>query len=112
MTIDVINFGCRLNSYEGEVIKQQAESAGLSNAIIFNSCAVTSEAERQVRQAIRKARREQPNAKIIVTGCSAQVHPDMYQGMTEVDKVIGNQEKLEKRGYEFALGKEEKVLVN
>jgi threonylcarbamoyladenosine tRNA methylthiotransferase MtaB len=112
MTVDVVNFGCRLNSYEGEVIKQQAESAGLSNAIIFNSCAVTSEAERQVRQAIRRARKEQPGAKIIVTGCSAQVHPDMYTTMTEVDKVIGNQEKLEKSGYEFALHDSEKALVN
>src|ERR1700676_1846333 len=100
MTVSVINFGCRLNSYEGEVIKQQAQAAGLEGAIIFNSCAVTSEAERQVRQAIRKARKENPHAKIIVTGCSAQVHPDMYQNMAEVDKVIGNQEKLEKRGYE------------
>jgi len=112
MSIEVINFGCRLNLYEGEVIRQQAQSAGLSNAIIFNSCAVTSEAERQVRQAIRKSRKENPNAKIIVSGCSAQVHPDMYQSMEEVDKIIGNQEKLEKSGYEFAIGNTEKVLVN
>lgn len=112
MSVEVINFGCRLNSYEGEVIREQAQSAGLDNAIIFNSCAVTSEAERQVRQAIRKTRKEQPDARIIVTGCSAQVHPGMYQDMAEVDKVIGNQEKLEKRSYEFAFSSAEKALVN
>jgi threonylcarbamoyladenosine tRNA methylthiotransferase MtaB len=112
MTNSVINFGCRLNSYEGEIIKQQADAAGLQNALIFNSCAVTSEAERQVRQAIRKARKENPNAKIIVTGCSAQVHPDMYAEMAEVDKVIGNEEKLKPEGYQFILHSEEKALVN
>jgi threonylcarbamoyladenosine tRNA methylthiotransferase MtaB len=111
MSVEVINFGCRLNSYEGEVIKQQAAAAGLQNAIVFNSCAVTAEAERQVKQAVRRARKEHPEVKIIVTGCSAQVHPEMYVGMIEVDHVIGNQEKLEKRGYEFALGGE-KALVN
>lgn len=111
-TIEVINFGCRLNSYEGEVIRQQAETAGLEDAIIFNSCAVTAEAERQVRQAIRRARKENPNSKIIVTGCSAQVHPDMYAQMDEVDNIIGNQEKLEKSGYEFVIGNTEKALVN
>ncbi len=110
--INVLNFGCRLNIYEGEVIKQKAEAAGLQNALIFNSCAVTSEAERQVRQAIRKARKADPNVKIIVTGCSAQAHPDMYTEMAEVDKVIGNQEKLETRGYEFIMGSAEKALVN
>src|SRR3954463_5886859 len=83
--IHVINFGCRLNSYEGEVIRQRAQEAGLTDAIIFNSCAVTAEAERQVRQAVRKARKENPDAKIIVTGCSAQAHPDMYTGMAEVN---------------------------
>ena len=112
MSVEVINFGCRLNIYEGEVIKQQAQAAGLDEAIIFNSCAVTSEAERQVRQAIRKARKENPEAKIIVTGCSAQAHPDMYTEMDEVDKVLGNQEKLEKTGYQFVLQNIEKALVN
>jgi threonylcarbamoyladenosine tRNA methylthiotransferase MtaB len=110
--VRVLNFGCRLNSYEGEVIRQQAEAAGLKDAIIFNSCAVTSEAERQVRQAIRRARKEHPDAKIIVTGCSAQVHPDMYAQMGEVDKIIGNQEKLEKSGYQFIMESTEKALVN
>jgi threonylcarbamoyladenosine tRNA methylthiotransferase MtaB len=92
--IEVINFGCRLNSYEGEIIKQNAAEAGLENALIFNSCAVTAEAERQVRQAIRKARKENPTAKIIVTGCGAQINPKQYADMTEVDSVIGNEEKL------------------
>lgn len=111
-SIQIVNFGCRLNSYEGEVMRQQAEAAGLSGAIIFNSCAVTSEAERQVRQAIRRARKEHPDAKIIVTGCSAQVHPDMYAQMGEVDKIIGNQEKLEPSGWQFVQEHTEKALVN
>lgn len=110
--VTVVNFGCRLNIYEGEVIKKQAQEAGLESAIIFNSCAVTSEAERQVRQAIRRARKEHPDAKIIVTGCSAQAHPDMYTAMGEVDKVLGNQEKLEKSGYLFAMENSQKALVN
>ena len=112
MTIEVVNFGCRLNSYEGEVIKQKATEAGLESAIIFNSCAVTSEAERQVRQAIRKARKENPDARIIVTGCSAQAHPDMYAGMAEVNNVLGNTEKMEKSGYQFVMENTEKALVN
>lgn len=96
---EVINFGCRLNIYEGEVIKQQADAAGLSGALIFNSCAVTAEAERQVRQAIRKARKENPEAKIIVTGCGAQINPKQYADMAEVDSVIGNEEKLKTEVY-------------
>jgi threonylcarbamoyladenosine tRNA methylthiotransferase MtaB len=111
MTVEVVNFGCRLNSYEGQIIKQQAEEAGLQSAIIFNSCAVTSEAERQVRQAIRKARKAHPDTKIIVTGCSAQIHPEMYSVMGEVDKVLGNQEKLVKEHYGFAAD-HEKAVVN
>lgn len=99
--ITVINFGCRLNIYEGEVIKQQAAEAGLENALIFNSCAVTAEAERQVRQSIRKARKENPSAKIIVTGCGAQINPKQYADMAEVDSVIGNEEKLKKETYNF-----------
>ena len=108
--IQVINFGCRLNSYEGEIIKQNAAEAGLENALIFNSCAVTAEAERQVRQAIRKARKENPDAKIIVTGCGAQINPKQYADMAEVDKVIGNEEKLHKDTYNFLTT--EKALVN
>ncbi|MBL8638682.1 MAG: hypothetical protein JNN09_09395, partial [Alphaproteobacteria bacterium] len=90
----VQTFGCRLNVYESEVMKTHAKDAGIENAIIFNTCAVTAEAERQARQAIRRARREHPDARIIVTGCSAQIKPDSYAGMPEVDQVIGNDLKL------------------
>lgn len=109
--VEVINFGCRLNIYEGEVIREKAAAAGLSNALIFNGCAVTAEAERQLRQSIRKAKREQPDAQIIVTGCAAQIHPDTYAKMDEVDMVLGNEEKLKAESYSFA-PKEEKILVN
>lgn len=94
MSVEIVTFGCRLNTVESEVMKQHAADAGLDNVIIFNTCAVTSEAERQARQAIRRARKENPEAKIIVTGCSAQVHPESYAGMLEVDRVVGNEEKL------------------
>src|SRR3990167_7172966 len=79
MTTNVVTFGCRLNAYESEVIREKALSAGLTNAVVFNTCAVTAEAERQARQAIRKYKRENPHAKIIVTGCSAQISPDTYE---------------------------------
>ncbi|MEK6746759.1 MAG: tRNA (N(6)-L-threonylcarbamoyladenosine(37)-C(2))-methylthiotransferase MtaB [Pseudomonadota bacterium] len=115
--IKIINFGCRLNIYEGEIIKQNAAEAGLENAIIFNSCAVTAEAERQVRQSIRKARKENPEAKIIVTGCGAQINPKAYADMPEVDKVIGNEEKLKSQSYSLLTTDNwqlttEKILVN
>ncbi len=100
MTIDVQTFGCRLNTYESEVIRSHAQKAGLEQVIVFNTCAVTAEAERQARQAIRKARKKNPNAKIIVTGCSAQIKPDEYAKMPEVDKVIGNQEKMLAESYD------------
>lgn len=93
-TPQVQTFGCRLNVYESEVMKTHAKDAGMEDAIIFNTCAVTAEAERQARQAIRKARRENPDAKIIVTGCSAQIKPEIYADMPEVDQVIGNDLKL------------------
>ncbi len=105
-----MTFGCRLNTYESEVMRSHAKNAGLDDAIIFNTCAVTKEAERQARQAIRKARRENPDAKIIVTGCSAQVNPAMYADMDEVDRVIGNDLKLEAGTWQGLMG--EKVLVN
>jgi len=90
----LVTFGCRLNTYESEVMRGHAKAAGLGDAIIFNTCAVTKEAERQARQAIRKARRNNPDAKIIVTGCGAQIDPEGYGGMEEVDQVIGNDLKL------------------
>ncbi len=89
-----VTFGCRLNTYETEVMRQHAEAAGKANAIVFNTCAVTAEATRQARQAIRKARAENPDAEIIVTGCAAQAEPEMFAAMPEVSRVIGNEEKL------------------
>jgi threonylcarbamoyladenosine tRNA methylthiotransferase MtaB len=91
----LITLGCRLNTFESEVMRGHAAAAGLSDAIIVNTCAVTAEAERQARQAIRKARRENPAAKIIVTGCAAQIAPEKFAALPEVDHVLGNSEKLE-----------------
>ena len=91
----VITFGCRLNTYESEVMRNHADAAGLSGAVVVNTCAVTAEAERQARQAVRRARREAPDAQIIVTGCAAQIDPSAWAQMPEVDRVIGNLEKLE-----------------
>ncbi|HBM87781.1 MAG TPA: tRNA (N(6)-L-threonylcarbamoyladenosine(37)-C(2))-methylthiotransferase MtaB [Rhodobiaceae bacterium] len=93
--VDIVTFGCRLNSYESEVMKAHAAKAGLDNAIIFNTCAVTNEAVRQARQAIRKARRDNTEARIIVTGCAAQIDPAQFGAMDEVDLVIGNEEKTD-----------------
>ena len=108
--VEVITFGCRLNTYESEVIRRNAEAAGLNAAVIINTCAVTAEAERQARQAIRKARRRRPEARLIVTGCAAQVHPDAFATMPEVDVVIGNSEKMSANAFGLALG--ERVKVN
>jgi threonylcarbamoyladenosine tRNA methylthiotransferase MtaB len=91
----LITLGCRLNTFESEVMRGHAAAAGLEDAIIVNTCAVTAEAERQARQAIRKARRENPGAKIIVTGCAAQIAPEKFAALPEVDHVLGNSEKLE-----------------
>jgi threonylcarbamoyladenosine tRNA methylthiotransferase MtaB len=91
---EIVSFGCRLNAFEAEVMRGHAKCAGLENAVIINTCAVTTESERQSRQAIRKARRDHPGATVIVTGCAAQINPDGYSSMEEVDHVIGNSEKL------------------
>ena len=96
---ELVTFGCRLNAFESEVIREQARAAGLGEAVIVNTCAVTAEAERQARQAIRKARRSNPSARIIVTGCSAQIDPERYAAMPEVDRVLGNSEKLDAQSY-------------
>jgi threonylcarbamoyladenosine tRNA methylthiotransferase MtaB len=93
--IKVETFGCRLNTFESEIIRGHAEKAELSNSIIFNTCAVTAEATRQARQAIRKARKENPDADIIVTGCAAQTEADVFANMPEVTRVLGNEEKLQ-----------------
>jgi threonylcarbamoyladenosine tRNA methylthiotransferase MtaB len=99
MSVDVVTLGCRLNAYESEVIRARAEEAGLVHAVVVNTCAVTGEAVRQSRQEIRKLRREHPAAKIIVTGCAAQIEPDVFGAMPEVDLVLGNQEKLSTASY-------------
>ena len=91
----IITFGCRVNAYESEVMRDHARAAGLADAVIVNTCAVTAEAERQARQAIRRARRDNPSARIIVTGCAAQIDPGKYAGMAEVDRVLGNMEKMD-----------------
>lgn len=112
---EIVTFGCRLNTYESEVIRRNIESAPKEiDVIVFNTCAVTKEAERQARQAIRRARRKHPNAKIIVTGCSAQVHPENYAEMGEVSSVIGNEEKMKPDTFEalFSDKNVEKVRVN
>ncbi len=98
--LEIMTFGCRLNSYESEVIKLHAEEAGFENTMIFNTCAVTAEAVRQARQSIRRAKRENPDVKIIVTGCAAQVNPKEFAKMSEVEQVMGNQNKLEAASYQ------------
>ncbi|OJX68469.1 tRNA (N(6)-L-threonylcarbamoyladenosine(37)-C(2))-methylthiotransferase MtaB [Magnetospirillum sp. 64-120] len=92
----IVTFGCRLNAYESEVMREHAQAleSGVETVIV-NTCAVTSEAERQARQTIRKLRRDHPNARIVVTGCAAQVSPDKFAAMAEVDQVLGNAEKMQ-----------------
>lgn len=108
--------GCRLNSYESEVMRREADAAGLKDAVLINTCAVTGEAMRQARQAVRKARRDNPGAKIIVTGCAAQTDPDMFAEMDDVDLVLGNTEKLQRASYasvaKFGIQASERVRVN
>jgi threonylcarbamoyladenosine tRNA methylthiotransferase MtaB len=97
--VEIITLGCRLNAYEGHAMRALAADAGLRDAIIVNTCAVTGEAVRQARQTIRRARRERPGARIIVTGCAAQIEPDAFAAMPEVDRVLGNAEKLRPETY-------------
>ena len=94
MSVDVVTFGCRLNAVESEIIRRRAEDAGVEDAIVFNTCAVTGEAVAQARQTIRKLKRERPGARIVVTGCAAQTQADMFAAMDEVDRVVGNEDKL------------------
>ena len=93
--VQVVTFGCRLNAYESEALRARAQADGVENAVVFNTCAVTNEAVRQARQAIRKARRERPDARLIVTGCAAQIDPAAFAAMPEVDLVLGNAEKAQ-----------------
>ena len=106
----VLTFGCRLNAYESEVMREHARAAESGiETVIVNTCAVTAEAERQARQAIRKARRLNPNARIVVTGCAAQAHPETFAAMPEVDQILGNAEKMQPAM--FALPPAERIVV-
>src|SRR3984957_20515348 len=94
MSVEIVTFGCRLNAFESEVVLREAENAGLTETVIINSCAVTNEAVAQARQSIRRLKRERPELRIVVTGCAAQTQPEMVAGMAEVDRVVGNDEKM------------------
>ena len=125
MSIDVVTFGCRLNTYESEVIRRNAAAAGLDagDVVIVNTCAVTGEAERQARQTIRRLKRERPQARIVVTGCAAQTSPELFAAMPEVDRVVGNDTKthvdawMQARGVfarvpDYGIPPQEKIAVN
>ena len=107
---EMVTFGCRLNHYESEVMRENARKAGLDDAVIVNTCAVTKEAERQARQAIRRAARDNPDRKVIVTGCAAQIDPESFAGMPEVAQVIGNDLKMREKTW--ANLPEARVAVN
>lgn len=120
MATEIVTFGCRLNAFESEVMRNESAAAGLDDlengAVIFNTCAVTAEAVRQAKQAIRKAKRENPLARIIVTGCAAQTLGQDFADMDEVDLVLGNEEKLHAHSYrqlpDFGVNNYEKLKVN
>jgi threonylcarbamoyladenosine tRNA methylthiotransferase MtaB len=99
VSLDVVTFGCRLNIAESEVIRREAGVAGIGNAVIVNTCNVTGEAVRQARQTIRRIKREKPDTSIVVTGCAAQTAPEQFAAMPEVDRVLGNEEKLSAQGW-------------
>src|ERR1700716_4169120 len=94
MSVEIVTFGCRLNAFESEVIAREAERAGLTDTIVSNSCAVTNEAVAQARQSIRRLKRARPGARIVVTGCAAQTQSQMFADMAEVDRVVGNDNKM------------------
>jgi threonylcarbamoyladenosine tRNA methylthiotransferase MtaB len=110
----IVTFGCRLNSYESEVIRDILKDHKCPDeVIVFNTCGVTAEAERQAKQAIRKARREKPQARIIVTGCAVQMNSEHYAAMPEIDLILGNQEKLDPQNYaSLIMPTQERLLVN
>jgi threonylcarbamoyladenosine tRNA methylthiotransferase MtaB len=123
MSIDLVTFGCRLNIYESEVIRQAAEGAGLTDTVVVNTCAVTNEAVRQARQTIRRLKRERPETRIVVTGCAAQTEPQTFARMPEVDRVIGNDTKMQPSAWAeagaafsrepmFSVADQEKIVVN
>jgi threonylcarbamoyladenosine tRNA methylthiotransferase MtaB len=122
MSVDVITFGCRLNAFESEVIAREAANAGLADTIVINSCAVTNEAVAQARQSIRRLKRERPESRIVVTGCAAQIKPEMFAGMAEVDRVVGNDDKMRSEAWRnaraafdaaptFGIAESEKIAV-
>ncbi|MBR0990801.1 tRNA (N(6)-L-threonylcarbamoyladenosine(37)-C(2))-methylthiotransferase MtaB [Bradyrhizobium japonicum] len=117
MAVDVVTFGCRLNAFEAEVIRREAEAAGLEDTIVINSCAVTNEAVAQARQSIRRLKRERPEARIVVTGCAAQTQSGMFAEMREVDRVVGNDDKMRSSAWRetrsaFDLDAGEKIAVS
>ncbi len=117
MSVEVVTFGCRLNVFESEVIAREAEGAGLSDTIVINSCAVTNEAVAQARQSIRRLKRDRPAARIVVTGCAAQTQAAMFAGMAEVDRVIGNDDKMRRKAWRevrtaFDVKASEKIAVS
>lgn len=117
MSVEIVTFGCRLNAFEAEVIRREAEGAGLSDTIVINSCAVTNEAVAQARQSIRKLKRERPEARIVVTGCAAQTQSRMFADMAEVDRVVGNDDKMRSDAWRdtraaFDIGASEKIAVS
>jgi threonylcarbamoyladenosine tRNA methylthiotransferase MtaB len=122
VSVEVVTFGCRLNAYESEVIRREATTAGVTETVVVNTCAVTAEAVRQSRQSIRRLKRERPTARIVVTGCAAQTEPKTFADMPEVALVLGNEEKLSVEAWrrqrdaldraQFGLAAEEKVTVN
>src|ERR1700704_5226105 len=122
MSVDVVTFGCRLNAFESEVIAREAERAGLTDTVVINSCAVTNEAVAQARQSIRRLKRERPEARIVVTGCAAQTQAQMFAEMAEVDRVVGNDDKMRGEAWRharaafdaapaFGIASEEKIAV-
>ena len=117
--VEVVTFGCRLNSAESELVRRNAQAAGLTDTIVINSCAVTAEAVCQARQTIRRLKRQRPGAKIVVTGCAAQTEPATFAQMPEVDRVLGNLSKNSaaawtdvKRAFDFGVAAEEKILID
>jgi threonylcarbamoyladenosine tRNA methylthiotransferase MtaB len=122
MSVDVVTFGCRLNTTESELIRRNVMAAGLTDTVVVNTCAVTAEAVRQARQTIRRLRRERPGARLVVTGCAAQTEPAGFAAMDEVDRVVGNEEKLTPQTWldardtfaraPFGVSVEEKIVVN
>jgi threonylcarbamoyladenosine tRNA methylthiotransferase MtaB len=122
MSVDIVTFGCRLNAFESEVIAREAENAGLTDTIVINSCAVTNEAVAKARQSIRRLKRERPRLRIVVTGCAAQTQPEMFAQMAEVDRVVGNNDKMRADAWRdtrlafdaasaFGIASEEKIAV-